>query len=231
MGLMTRTALDRRLSDLHAAVLLMGEGVAMTVSRALDALAQQDQAAASAVISEHERMERERAAIEAMCACLIALHQPVLRDLRAVLAALIIAGDLERIGDHASGIAQLVRRLQGPSDHQTMLALSGLACLAQGRLRGALEAYRAGDAGRARALLAQDVAALNLHCGRVQRLLAGMAGNRHMVGTATYLLWVVHHLERMAERSTTICERVIFMATGERGSAGQVAASYQATGV
>lgn len=146
---MIRTELDRQLGDLRASVLLMGEGVVAATSRAMEALARQDQEAAGAVIAGDDRIDEECAAIEAMSARLITLQQPAIRDLRAVLAALAIAEELERIGDHAEGIARLVQRLPGAPEATTMLALTSLGALARVQLQSALDTYRTCDAARA----------------------------------------------------------------------------------
>jgi phosphate transport system protein len=146
----------------------------------------------------------------------ITLQQPAVRDLRAVLAALIIAEELERIGDHAEGIAQLTTRLIQPPDEQEVRTLTSLAALARVQLQGALDAYRAGDATRAREVWAGDDAMDSLHSQFVQALLSRMRSDQEKVVNDTYLLWVSHNLERIADRATNICERVVYIATGER---------------
>jgi phosphate transport system protein len=146
----------------------------------------------------------------------ITLHQPAVRDLRAVLAALIIAEELERIGDLAEGIAQLTTRLIQSPDVQEVRTLTSLAALARVQLQGALDAYRAGDATRAREVWAGDDAIDSLNGQFVQALLSRMRSDQDKVVNDTYLLWVAHNLERIADRATNICERVVYIATGER---------------
>jgi phosphate transport system protein len=213
---MSRIELDRQLEELRTAVLQMGEGVVASIDQALEALTHQDHRALDAVIAGDDTIDRACAAIEDLSARVITLHQPAVRDLRAVLAALIIAEELERIGDHAEGIAQLAARLPQPPDDEEVCTLTKLAALARVQLQGALDAYRAGDATRAREVWAGDGAMDSLYSHVVQALLSRMRSDQDKVVKDTYLLWVSHNLERIADRATNICERVVFIATGER---------------
>src|SRR5437763_5973941 len=213
---MSRIELDRQLEELRTAVLQMGEGVVASIDQALEALTHQDHRALDAVIAGDDTIDRACAAIEDLSACVITLHQPAVRDLRAVLAALIIAEELERIGDHAEGIAQLAARLPQPPDDQEVCTLTKLAALARAQLQGALDVYRTGDATRAREVWAGDDAIDGLHNQFVQTLLSRMRSEQDRVVKDTYLLWVCHNLERIADPATNIFERVVFIATGER---------------
>ena len=223
---MSRIELDRQLAELRTAVLQMGESVVDAVGQAMEALTHPaaggsqsfcyDHRAVDAVIAGDDTIDRECAVIEDLSARVITLQQPAVRDLRAVLAALIIAEELERIGDHAEGIAQLTARLPQPPDDQEVCTLTNLAALAREQLQGALDAYRAGDATRAREVWAGDDAMDSLHSQFVQALLSRMRNDQDKVVNDTYLLWVSHNLERIADRATNICERVVYIATGER---------------
>lgn len=213
---MPRLELDRRLGELRATVMLMGENADRAVGCAVEALARGDGAAAQEVIAGDDVIDRQRAAIEQMSAHLITLQQPAIRDLRCVLAALAISEDLERIGDYAEGIAQLVMRMPDRPSAETMLALNGVAALARVQLQGALDAYRSCDATRASAVWRGDNAVDALHSRFVKSLIVAMSQDQEMVTTDTYLLWVAHNLERIADRATNICERVVFIATGTR---------------
>jgi phosphate transport system protein len=213
---MSRIELDRQLEQLRTAVLQMGESVVGAIGQAIEALTQRDHRAVDAVIAGDDTIDRECAAIEELSARVITLHQPAVRDLRAVLAALIIAEELERIGDHAEGIAQLTTRLIQPPDDQEVRTLTNLAALARVQLQGALDAYRASDAARAREVWAGDDAIDSLNGQFVQALLSRMRSDQDKVVNDTYLLWVAHNLERIADRATNICERVVYIATGQR---------------
>ncbi len=213
---MPRLELDRKLAELREQVLLMGQDVEAAISASMAALTRNDTTAAAAVIAGDDTIDCRCARIGDMGAHLITLQQPAIRDLRVVLASLAISEDLERIGDHAEGIAQLVCRLPTPPDGQTMLALNGIAALARVQLKGALDAYRTGDATRARTVWASDQDVDRLHGRLVQSLIASMGKDPAELATDTYLLWLAHNLERIADRAGNICERVVFIATGER---------------
>jgi phosphate transport system protein len=213
---MSRIELNRQLEQLRTAVLQMGESVVGAIGQAIEALTQRDHRAVDAVIAGDDTIDRECAAIEELSARVITLHQPAVRDLRAVLAALIIAEELERIGDLAEGIAQLTMRLIQSPDVQEVRTLTNLAALARVQLQGALDAYRAGDATRAREVWAGDDAIDSLHGQFVQALLSRMRSDQDKVVNDTHLLWVAHNLERIADRATNICERVVYVATGQR---------------
>src|SRR5437763_2578522 len=143
---MSRIELHRQLEELRTAVLQMGEGVVASIDQAMEALTHQDDRAVDAVIAGDDTIDRECAAIEDLSARVITLHQPAVRDLRAVLAALIIAEGLERIGDHAEGIAQLTARLPQPPDDQDVCSLTKLAALARVQLARAVVGERGRDA-------------------------------------------------------------------------------------
>lgn len=213
---MPRMELDRKLDALRGAVLRVGESAEQAVALAMDALARQDMAVAAAVIAGDDAIDQACAEIEEMGARLITLQQPAVRDLRCVLAAMAIAEDLERIGDYAEGIARLIARLPIPPGDQTLLALNGLAALARVQLQSSLDAYRAGDASRASEVWAADQAVDGLYERLVRTLMNAMDADHAALTTDTYLLWIAHNLERIADRATNICERVVFIATGER---------------
>ncbi len=213
---MPRTELDRRLSTVRDAVLSMGADVETAISRAMNALAAHDCAAAQDVVNGDDAIDRACVALGDMCANLITMQQPAVRDLRVVLASLAIAEDLERIGDHVEGIASLVCRLPGSPDCNTMRALNGLGVLARVQLQGALDSYRSGDVGRARTVWSADDDVDALHRRLVSSLIDAMARDADSLLEDTYLLWLAHNLEQIADRAGNICERVVFIATGER---------------
>ena len=213
---MTRTELDRRLAELLAELLQMGESVGFAVSSAMDALARYDRLAAEAVAAGDDDIDRLCRQIEASAERVITLHQPAVRDLRSVLAVLAVAEDLERVGDYAEGIARLVMRMPQQPDPRAISDLATLAALSRVQLQDALDAFRATDAARAREVWLGDAVVDGLHQQLVQVLMGRMSHDTDELATATYLLWVAHNLERIADRAANICERAVFVATGER---------------
>ncbi len=145
---MLRTTLDHQLAALRAAVLDTGALVTDALTRASEALLRGDHALAAGVIAGDDTIDRAALRVEELGEQVIALQQPAVGDLRAVLAALAIAQDLERMGNHAAGIARLVARVPDPYvlDAPTRQALRALATLALVQAQDALDAYRADDA-------------------------------------------------------------------------------------
>ncbi len=215
---MLRTELDRQLDDLRAAVLDTGALVADAIARASEALVRGDHALAAGVIAGDDAIDRAAVRVEELGARLIALQQPALGDLRAVLAALAIAQDLERMGDHAAGIARLVVRTPQPLDAHTSEGLHALTTLARVQTQDALDAYRADDVAHARRVWQGDDAVDRLHAGLVATIMGaiGRTADVDARTTETYALWIAHALERIADRATNICERVVYVASGER---------------
>jgi len=215
---MRRTELDHQLDDLRAAVLDTGALVTDAIARASEALLRGDHALAADVIAGDDAIDRAALRIEDRGARLIALQQPALRDLRAVLAALAIAQDLERMGDHAEGIARLALRAPRELDPPVCAGLRTLTTLARVQAQDALDTYRAGDARRARVVWAGDDQVDRVHAGLVAAVMGAMGrGNDDAALVAdTYVLWIAHALERIADRASNICERVVFIASGER---------------
>jgi len=216
---MRRTTLDHHLDDLRAAVLDTGALVTDALRRASEALLRGDHALAADVITGDDTIDRAALRIVELGTRLIALQQPAVGDLRAVLAALAIAEDLERMGDHAEGIARLALRAPQGLDAPVCAGLRALTTLALVQVQDALDAYRAGDAGRARAVWAGDAQVDRVQAGLVATVMEAMgrAGDDADALTRdTYVLWIAHALERIADRATNICERVVFIASGER---------------
>ncbi len=213
---MPRTELDHRLGELRVHVAQLGVTVDDAIDHSMAALAAQDTDIAQHVIAGDDAIDEGTATINALGACLITRHQPVLGDLRAVLAALAIADELERIGDHAEGIARLVTRLPQAPDATALRALQVLAALARVQLQDALDAYRAGNVQRASVVWRAD-ADVDALCHRlVGTLMTALGDDQATRTSSTYLLWIAHNIERIADRAGNICERVVYIATGER---------------
>ena len=213
---MARTELDRRLFDLQAHVLALGSDVGTAIIGAMDALARRDQQAAQEIIDGDDAIDHACRLIQEQSAYAITLQQPAIRDLRTVLSVLAIAEDLERSGDYAEGIARLVLRLPFSPGTRAIAELASLATLARVQLQDALDAFRSQDAVRARSVWSGDGQVNDRYAQVVRALMTQMCRDEAALATDTYLLWVAHNLERIADRASNICERVVFIVTGER---------------
>ena len=210
-----RETFDRALTELRDSILDLGDMVETAIGLAMQALKEQDTEIARGVIAEDEQVNALRYDIEERCLRLIATQQPAAGDLRAIVAAIHIATELERIGDYASGIAELAIRLAGQPHLKPLIDLPRMAGIDRDMVRTSLEAYLKEDPELALETARRDVEIDALDDQVYRELLTYMLGDPRNISRATYLLWVAHKLERIADRVTNICERVIFMSTGE----------------
>jgi phosphate transport system protein len=215
-----RAAFEQQLREVQDEVLLLGSMVDRAIERALDALKRRDLELAERVVREDPAINAKRFAIEERCVELIATQQPLARDLRALVAALNVIVDLERMGDHAAGIARIVLRHGDQPLLKPLIDIPRMAELARGMLRGSLDALVARDAELARTVANQDDLVDALHEQVYRELLTYMLADPSTITRAIYLTWVAHNLERIADRVTNICERVVFLVSGQMEEAG-----------
>lgn len=211
----TRSIFDNQLAAMNEAVLLMSSKVEEAIEKSVEALATDNIELAEQVIAEDAEVNRLRFLIEEQAQLVLATQQPMATDLRVIIAAIHIATELERIGDHASGIARIVTRLdEVPSTDLDWSRLPKMAKRAQDMLHKAITAFADLDADAA-----SEIARRDQKIDRLYRKFFGEAvshmSEEEKVQMATYMLWVAHNLERIGDRSTNIAERVVFMVNGE----------------
>ena len=211
----TRATLDRDLNAVQDDLLRMGGLLDAAIAKSLEALAKRDQDLARQIIADDAHVNALRFQIEEACLALIATQQPAARDLRAVLAAMIIVSELERMGDYAAGIAKTVLRMGDAPLLKPLIDMPRMADECRAMLRRALDAYVAHDADMARAVAAQDDVIDNLYNQIFRELLSFIVEDPHTTTRALYLLFAAHYLERIGDRAVNISERVIFMTSGE----------------
>jgi phosphate transport system protein len=188
--------------------------VMAAVAQALDALEQEDAEAARRVAADDRRIDQAQYALEEHAVAIIATQQPVASDLRLLIAAIQAASELERIGDYAKGIAKIVIRDAGQPFVDIPIALSRMAEQALAMLDNALDAFFRQDATAAWQLEAADNRVDELMQAVQTKLLAGMQRDPTATYRAVDLLIVAHNLERIADRTTNIAERVIYLVRG-----------------
>lgn len=211
---MTRAVFDRELREIQDDVLVLGSVVALAIERSIDALKDRDVELAHKIIEDDLKINAKRFEIEEKCLEIIATQQPMAGDLRTILAVLHIIVDLERMGDHAEGTAKLALLLADEPPLKPYIDIPRMAQRAVEMMKASLQAFLNRDVELARKICDEDdeVDALN---DQVQReLITYMLENPHNIQRATWLTWVAHNLERIADRVTNICERVVFMVTG-----------------
>jgi len=211
----TRATLDRDLNAVQDDLLRMGGLLDAAIAKSLEALAKRDQDLARQIIADDAHVNALRFHIEEACLALIATQQPAARDLRAVLAAMIIVSELERMGDYAAGIAKTVLRMGDEALLKPLIDMPRMADECRTMVRRALDAYVAHDADMARAVAARDDVIDNLYNQIFRELLSFIVEDPHTTTRALYLLFAAHNLERIGDRAVNISERVIFMTSGE----------------
>ena len=204
----------QQLEALHAELRSLGQLVVAAITWSLGAFTHHDTAVAERVIADDQHIDHAQYSLEDHVIGVIATQQPVARDLRQLLATIAIASELERIGDYAKSIAKIVIRdreqppLEPPAEIMQM-AEQGLAMLNE-----ALEAFIKQDVERARQLGVADdqVDALDkqVRSELIERFQHDLANANQLAD----LLAVTHYLERIADRTTNIAERVVFMVSG-----------------
>jgi phosphate transport system protein len=210
-----RTGFERELRSLQDEVLVLGSMVDKAIDRSIDALRRLDQLAAQQIIRGDQQINRKRFDVENAAIALIATQQPMARDLRTIVAVLNIVVELERMGDYAKGIAEIVLRHGEQPLLKPLIDVPRMADKARDMLRRSLDAFVARDAEAARRIAAEDDEVDALYDQVYRELLTFMLGDPQTIDRATWLLWTAHNLERIADRVTNICERVVYEATGE----------------
>lgn len=210
-----RGVFDHQLTELRDGIVLLGSMVEGAIEQAIESLKQQDKDLARKVIAGDETINAKRYDIEEQCLTLIATQQPAASDLRAIVAAIHIVGELERMGDHATGIAELAIRLADQPHLKPLIDIPRMAQIAREMIHASLETYLTHDPDSAFTTAQRDAEIDRLYNQLYRELLTYMLEDPRNITRATHLLWVSHNLERIADRAVNICERVIFMNTGE----------------
>ncbi len=213
--LKTRGRLDRELSQIQEEILSLGDMVEQAIQRSIQALKKRDVALAQQIIHQDQDINALRYAIEELCLTVIATQQPVAVDLRTIIAAIHIAVEMERMADHAAGIAQLTLRMAGEPLLKPLIDVPRMADIACEMLHASLDAFLARDPDAARAVATRDDEMDQLADQVFRELLTYMLQDPRSINRATFLLWVTHNLERIGDRVTNVSERVVFMITGK----------------
>jgi phosphate transport system protein len=209
-----RASFERELQHLQDEMLVLASLVDYAIGASIDALRHLDSNAAETIIRDDQQINAKRYAIEEGAITTIATQQPMARDLRTIMAVLHITVELERIGDYAEGIAKIVL-MHGEKDLlKPLIDIPRMAELGRTMLRRSLDAFVARDAELAIRVAADDDEVDAIYDQLYRELLTYMLADPRTIDRATWLLWVAHNLERIADRTTNICERVIFLVTG-----------------
>jgi phosphate transport system protein len=212
---MVRQVFQEQIRELLEDLLEMGQMVADSINSAIQALAKQDEQLAQWVIDYDDEINSFQYDIDEKCLVLIATQQPMASDLRAILSVSNIAAELERIGDYSEGIARLAIKLSERPLLKPLIDIPRMAEEGRRMLMTALEAFARQDVEAARQVGKADDTVDALYDQVYRELLVYMMEDPRTITQATYLLWVAHNLERIADRTTNIAERAIFLESGQ----------------
>ena len=204
----------QELETLKGKLRTMAGLAAIAVNDSIKALVARDDALARRVEADDSQLDRLEIEVDEMAVILLA-KAPLASDLRLIIVAMKASHDLERVGDEATAISRRALELNQEPPLKPYIDLPRMADTAVDMLRESLEAFKHRDAERARAVMERDDEVDALYDQVYRELLTYMIEDPHTIERATHLIWVGHNLERMADRVTNICERVIYLVTGK----------------
>jgi phosphate transport system protein len=202
------------LARLKARLLEMSGRAEELLRLAVEALRERDVEKADAVIRGDDAIDALEIEVDDACIHLLALQQPMARDLRLITMAMKISNDLERVGDHAVNIAEAVRHLAEHPPFARFLEIEEMARQASEMLSDALDHFVRGDAHGAREVCARDDRVDALHESMFRILLTHMMEDPRRIGPAMSLFLVSRNLERIADLATNIAEDVVYLVEG-----------------
>lgn len=210
------TLIQESLKDLQGKLNEMAEMVVESINGSIESLVEKDVERAKQIKKEDKKINSIRWEIEEECIHLIATQQPVASDLRELIALQNIITELERIGDYAAGISKLTILIGDEKHVKSLIDIPRMKEIAVDMIENSMKAYINRDAKSARLIHSQDDDIDDLYQQIYRELISYMIEKPANITQCTYLVWVAHNIERMGDRVTNICERIIYLATGER---------------
>lgn len=213
---MPRETLDRKIRHLLDEILVMDSMVEGAAIAAVDALKRRDLPAAKKTYEGDKAINAKRFELENELIATIATQQPVMGgDLRLLASILEVVGELERMGDYAKGIANICLMMGDQPPVKPLIDIPRMTEIVVDMLHRAVGAFVNNDAVTARAIPEEDDQVDALYNQVYRELVTIMLTDPSTIDRANYLMWAAHNLERMADRVTNICERTIYVVTGE----------------
>jgi len=210
-----RKTFETEIQALKDELILLGSMVEQQILDSVEALKKRDIDAARRIYETDSKINAKRYAIEEQVMILIATQQPMAHDLRLLASILEVAGELERMGDYAKGIATVNLRMGNEPLLKPLIDIPRMAQKGTDMLHRALTAFINEDVEAARAIPAEDDEVDALYTQVYRELMTFVLHDPSTIDRANYMLWTAHNLERVADRVTNICERTVFIATGE----------------
>jgi phosphate transport system protein len=212
---MIRKTFEHELQEVKDDILVLGSMVEEAILASVDALKKRDIEAAKNILKADREVNKKRFEIENKLMILIATQQPMAHDLRLLASSMEIISELERMGDYAKGIANINVRMGDQPLLKPLIDVPRMAQKDVDMLHRALSAFVNEDVEAAKAIPIEDDEVDALYNQVYRELMTYVIADAKTIERANWLLWVAHNLERVADRVTNICERTVFIATGE----------------
>jgi phosphate transport system protein len=212
---MLRKTFETEIQQVKDEVLVLGSMVEQAILDSVEALKKRDIKASEKLFAEDQEINKKRFDIENKLMVLIATQQPMARDLRILASTLEIISELERMGDYAKGIANINIRMGDTPLLKPLIDVPRMAQKGVDMLHRALTAFVNEDVETAKAIPVEDDEVDALYNQVYRELMMFVIQDPKTIERANWLLWVAHNLERFADRVTNICERTVFIVTGE----------------
>lgn len=210
-----RKTFNQEIQQVKDEILVLGSMVEDAILSSVEALKKRDISAAQQILAADKEINEKRFAIENKLMILIATQQPMARDLRLLASSMEIISELERMGDYAKGIANINIRMGDQPLLKPLIDIPRMAQKGADMLHRALTAFINGDVETARSIPIEDDEVDALYNQVYRELMTYVISDPKNIERANWLLWVAHNLERVADRVTNICERTVFIVTGE----------------
>jgi len=212
---MIRKTFESDIQQVKDEVIALGSMVEHAILGSVEALKKRDIKAAETIIAEDKEINKKRFAIENQLMILIATQQPMAHDLRLLASTMEIISELERMGDYAKGIANINIRMGEQALLKPLIDIPRMAQKGVDMLHRSLTAFVSEDVEAAKAIPIEDDEVDALYNQIYRELMVFIIEDPKNIERANWLLWVAHNLERFADRVTNLCERTVFIATGE----------------
>jgi len=212
---MLRKTFETEIQQVKDDVLMLGGMVEQSLLDSVEALKKRDIKASEKISQFDGEINKKRFEIETQLMILIATQQPMAHDLRLLASSMEIISELERMGDYAKGIAKINIRMGDQPLLKPLIDIPRMAQKGADMLHRSLTAFVNEDLETARLLPVEDDEVDALYNQIYRELITFIIQDPKTIERANWLLWVAHNLERFADRVTNICERTVFIATGE----------------
>jgi phosphate transport system protein len=212
---MHKRLIEENLNRLRDKLLVMGGAAEKAIMLSMRALTERNSELSTRVIREDDSIDQMELEIDAMCIDILALKQPAASDLRFVISAAATAPVVERIADHAVGIAKHALVLNNEPQLDAQFDVNRLARVVQDMLIDGLDAFTSGDPEKARQTIARDDEVDSLYDLLYDQMIGLMTRDPSAVARGAQWLFVFKHLERIADYVTNMCEQIVYMSRGQ----------------